>query len=212
MSWPSRRSPRRSSARLRAVSGILESKRASSERSAAHGPLTSNERKVLRAAASAQRETGAAILIHPGRNARAPGEILGVLAEAGADIGRTIIGHLDRTITDPTAVVELAESGCYLEYDLFGIESSYYPLVPDTDMPSDAQRMDAIGWLIEEGHGERVVIAQDICSKHRLVKYGGHGYAHVLDNIVPRMRPRGFSEEDIHRIVVSNPARILAFA
>ena len=41
-------------------------------------PLTKNESKVLRASASAQRETGAAILIHPGRNPRAPFEILDV--------------------------------------------------------------------------------------------------------------------------------------
>ena len=35
-------------------------------------PLTRNEQKVLRAGAWAQRETGAAILIHPGRSQRAP--------------------------------------------------------------------------------------------------------------------------------------------
>ena len=174
-------------------------------------PLTPNERKVLAAAAAAQQETGAPILIHPGRNQAAPGGILEVLAEAGADLSRTIMGHLDRTVADFGVLLEVARSGCYLEYDLFGNESSYYPL-SDFDMPSDAQRIDAVKRLVSEGYGDRIVIAHDICTKHRLVRYGGHGYAHILKNIVPRMRQRGLSDQDVHSMVVANPARILAFA
>ena len=174
-------------------------------------PLTSNERKVLTAAARAQRETGAAILIHPGRNERAPHEILDILAEAGADIGRTIMGHLDRTFADVGAVMELARSGCYLEYDLFGLETSRYTL-SEIDMPSDAQRLGFIRQLVDAGYGERTVIAQDIFAKHRLVRYGGHGYGHILENIVPWMREKGFSAAEVHSIVVANPARVLTFA
>jgi phosphotriesterase-related protein len=170
-------------------------------------PLTANERKVLRAAASAQRETGAAILIHPGRNEAAPREILDVLAESGADLGRTIMGHLDRTVANFDVLMDLASSGCYLEWDLFGNESSYYPL-SDISMPSDAQRIDVIAKTVAEGYGERIVVAHDVCTKHRLVRYGGHGYGHIVENIVPRMRQR-LSAEEVDAIVVQNPARIL---
>ena len=173
-------------------------------------PLTQNERKVLSAAASAQRETGAAILIHPGRDEQAPAEILEVLAEAGADISRVIMGHLDRTVFTFETLLEIARTGCYMEYDLFGNESSHYPL-SDIAMPSDAQRLDYIKRLATEGFAERLVIAHDICTKHRLVKYGGHGYAHILENIVPKMRRKGFSAEQIHAITVENPARVLTF-
>ena len=174
-------------------------------------PLTENERKVLRAAASAQRETGASILVHPGRNEAAPFEILDVLAEAGADVSRVIIGHLDRTVVDHGALIELARKGSCLEYDLFGSETSYYPL-SEMDMPSDAQRLGFITRLIGEGYADRIVIAHDIYSKHRLAKYGGHGYFHILENIVPRMRKKGISEEDIHAIIEANPARLLTIA
>lgn len=173
-------------------------------------PLTQNERKVLSAAASAQRETGAAILIHPGRDEQAPAEILEVLAEAGADISRVIMGHLDRTVFTFETLLEIARTGCYMEYDLFGNESSHYPL-SDIAMPSDAQRLDYIKRLATEGFAERLVIAHDICTKHRLVKYGGHGYGHILENIVPKMRRKGFSEEQIHAITVANPARVITF-
>ena len=174
-------------------------------------PLTDNERKVLRGGALAQRETGAAILIHPGRDPAAPFEILDVLAEAGADTGRVIIGHLDRTIADVDVLLELAQRGSYLEYDLFGWEvSNYSP--SDMDMPNDSQRIAFIERLVQEGHAEQVVIAHDMCFKSRLANYGGHGYSHILENIVPRMRARGISERDIDSIVVANPARVLTYA
>ena len=106
----------------------------------------------------------------------------------------------------------IADTGCYLEWDLFGSEQSLYVHNLSIDMPSDAKRMDDIGWVIEQGHGDRVVVAQDVCNKKQLVRYGGYGYAYILASILPRMRRRGFTEESIHRILVDNPARVLPFA
>ena len=173
-------------------------------------PLTANERKVLRAAASAQLETGAPILIHPGRAPGAPSEILDILSNANADITRTVIGHLDRTYTDTKDLLDLASSGCYLEYDLFGIEVSYFPLA-EVDMASDAQRLDFIQFLVDAGYQNRIVIAQDICRKERLVKYGGYGYAHILENIIPWLIDRGLSHDQIDGITTRNPAELLSF-
>ena len=173
-------------------------------------PLTDNERKVLRAAATAQNETGAPILIHPGRDESAPNEILEVLAEAGANLQRVIMGHLDRTVFSDDTTIEIAKSGCYMEYDLFGNESSHYPL-PGSYMPNDEQRLEKIQLLMNEGFGEKILVAQDICTKHRLVKYGGHGYHHILQNIIPRMKQKGFSKEEIDNIVTNNPSKILTF-
>ena len=174
-------------------------------------PLTVNERKTLSAAAIAQRETGAAVLIHPGRHPDAPAEILALLANAGADLSRVIMGHLDRTVFEFDALRRIAESGCYLEWDLFGNEGSYYPLA-EIDMPSDAQRLDFVRRIADAGYGDRIVIAQDIFTKHRLVTYGGHGYGHILENIVPRMRRKGFTEAEIRAITVNNPAHALTLA
>ena len=174
-------------------------------------PLAPNERKSLSAAAIAQRETGAAITIHPGRHPDAPLEILELLANGGADLSRVIMGHLDRTVFDFQALQSIAASGCFLEWDLFGNEGSYYPLA-EIDMPSDAQRLDFIKRIADAGYSDRIVIGQDIFTKHRLLKYGGHGYGHILENIVPKMRREGFSEDAIRAITVDNPARILAFA
>jgi phosphotriesterase-related protein len=159
----------------------------------------------------AQKRTGAPLTIHPGRNEAAPQEIIEVVAEAGGDLKRTVMCHIERTMFKWRSVQRLAASGCYLEYDLFSHESSYYPLAPSTYMPHDQQRLEQIARLISEGHLEQILMSHDVCAKHRLVRYGGVGYAHILENIVPRMRILGITDEQIHTILVENPKRLLTF-
>ena len=173
-------------------------------------PLTENERKVLRAAGRAQAVTGAPLLIHPGRDETAPLEIVEVLEGVGTDLTHTIVGHLDRTVFEKSTLRSLAESGVYLEWDLFGREQHYYWANPAIDMPHDGQRIADIAWTIKQGYGDRVVVAHDICTKDRLLKYGGHGYFYFLSRIVPRMRFRGFTESEINAILVDNPANALS--
>ncbi len=139
-------------------------------------PLTSNERKVLRASASAQRQTGAAITLHPGRDERSPEEILEVLEKAGGNLHRTIIGHLERTVFEWSRLRNIADQGCYLQWDHFAYERSYFPNNPRVDLPSDAGRMELIARMIGEGFGEKILISHDVASKDKLLKYGGHGY------------------------------------
>ena len=179
-------------------------------------PLGKGERKVLRAGAMAQRETGAAINIHPGRNEKAPLEIIEVLAEAGADISRVVMSHIDRTGFLKETRHKLAESGCYIEYDQFGWEG-YYParvaLADDhlPDLPNDVQRIKEIRELIEMGYLEQILLSHDICYKTRLVTYGGEGYAHLLREVLPLMKIYGISDEEIRTMVQENPRRILQF-
>lgn len=175
-------------------------------------PLTERERKVLRASARAQRMTGAALMIHPGRDQAAPLEIIAILDQAGADLSRTIMCHVDRTIDQADLLAELAASGCMLEYDLFGSEHSYYPWSLPVDMPNDAGRLRWLRWLMDRGHCDQILISHDICFKDKLARYGGHGYAHILENVIPLMREKNFSAEDIDSILVQNPKRLLAFA
>ncbi len=174
-------------------------------------PLHPNERKVLRATARAQRLTGAPILIHPGRDQSSPGEIMEILVESGADPKRVIVGHLERTIFDKKLLKELAETGCFLEHDFFGEETSFFPSAPHIDILNDAQRLNIMAWLISEGHGGQLLVSHDIAQKKQLVKNGGQGYCYFLEYMVPRMRLKGFDEEDIRRILVDNPKRALTF-
>lgn len=73
------------------------------------------------------------------------------------------------TLFDDDDLLEFAKIGCYNEFDLFGIECSYYELVDSIDMPSDAIRINRLKKLIDEGYGDKIVISHDIHTKHRLV-------------------------------------------
>ncbi len=86
-------------------------------------PWTENEKKVVRAAVEAQRQTGAPLMIHPGRDQTAPMQIVELIRKQGGDLRRTVMCHIERTIADERHLFDLAATGIWLEYDLFGLEN-----------------------------------------------------------------------------------------
>src|SRR5262249_22188152 len=175
-------------------------------------PWTDNEKKVVRAAVIAQRETGAPLMIHPGRHPHAPMEIAEYIRKEGGDLRPTIMCHICRTIADVKAVIDLARTGIWLEYDLFGLETSYYPYNPSFDLPNDGGRMAHVLALIEAGHHDQILMSHDIAYKTALVKYGGYGYHHLLGDVVPRLRAKGPHGPRLPRLPCRTPPRALAFA
>lgn len=169
---------------------------------------TAQEQRVMAGAVIAQQETGAALTIHPGAVPDQPMEIIDFLKARGGDIPRTIIDHIDRTIFDHDRLFRLADTGCVLEFDLFGYEHAYWSFAPIT-MPNDGVRIDMIRALVDRGHLRQIAISQDICRLTRLLAHGGHGYGHILRNVVPFMREKGFSQAEIDTILVETPRRLL---
>jgi len=176
-------------------------------------PLEETERRVLRASAAAQQQTGAALNIHPSPTDDLVLEIIKILDDAGADLSRTIISHVDNMCFSRTTRHGIADAGCYLEYDCFGY-ADLFPPYPGRalDIPSPTQRINDIIQLIADGYLDQILISGDTCFKHQLVNYGGYGYAHILRDIVPLMRNKGMSDEQIHTLLVENPKRVLSFA
>ncbi|HWP76782.1 MAG TPA: aryldialkylphosphatase, partial [Methylomirabilota bacterium] len=97
-------------------------------------PWTAQEQRVMLGAVLAQRETGASINVHPGRHPDQPQEAADFIRVKGGRMDRVIISHIDRTVFDDERLRRLADTGCVLEWDLFGQESSYYRH-SDIDMP-----------------------------------------------------------------------------
>ena len=99
----------------------------------------------------------------------------------------------------------------YLELDLFGF-GVLYPQQPTLiDIPSDQGRIRQIIRLIDKGYLNQILISHDICNKIRLARFGGLGYAHILNNIVPIMKQKGMTEDQIQIITVENPKRAFVF-
>jgi len=172
-------------------------------------PLVECERKVLAAAARAQSATSKGLVIHPGRHPDAPFEALEIVESGGADLGRVVMSHIDRTIEDPKTIEQLARAGTYVAFDLFGKECSYYPY-SDFCMPNDGGRLRLVRALVEAGYADRLLISHDIYSKSHTARYGGEGYGHILERVVPRMESFGLGDDLWRRLLVTNPASVLA--
>lgn len=73
------------------------------------------------------------------------------------------------TLLEDEDLLNFAELGCYNQFDLFGIETSYYQLNLAFDMPSDSQRIEKVMKLLDDGRINKILISHDIHTKHRLV-------------------------------------------
>lgn len=166
------------------------------------------ERRVLRAAAIAQRDTGAAINVHINPWTTNGLEAADILLDAGVAPDRICISHVDVENREDY-IYALLKKGVYVEFDNFGKEyyirrevrhSGYGLFVHDT------QRVSLLKKLINDGYVRQLLLSCDICLKNLLHKYGGWGYDHVLTNIVPMMQDEGISDTQIHTMLVTNPA------
>jgi 5-phospho-D-xylono-1,4-lactonase len=165
----------------------------------AGGP-TATEAGLRRVPPPPQRESGAPITTHTTAGTGAL-EQSDVLAEAGADLSHVCIGHVDRLL-DEALHVELARRGVFLGYDCVSKEQ-YAP---------DAERVDLIVRLVEQGHGRQILLSGDLARRGYLEAWGGSpGYRHLLESFVPRLRAAGLDEETVQALLVDNPSRFLAW-
>ena len=169
------------------------------------------ERKVLRAAALAQKDTGVAINVHINPWTTNGLEAADILLNAGVAPDRICISHID--VEDREDYVwALLKKGVYVEFDNFGKEyyirrevrnSGYGCFVHDTD------RVKFLKKMIDDGYLGQVLLSCDLCLKNLMHKYGGWGYDHVLTNIIPMMEDEGITADEIRTLLLENPANWL---
>jgi phosphotriesterase-related protein len=173
-------------------------------------PLEETERRALCAAAITQQKTGVAINVHPSSSADGVIENIKILDDAGADLNRVAVSHCDSFAFSPDTCRKIMEAGCYVEFDTFGTSAIFPPYQGKyLDIPSDMKRVNDLVQFIADGYINRLLVAQDNFFKHQLTTWGGFGYAHILRNIVPVMRSKGLSREQINTLLVENPKRLL---
>lgn len=169
-------------------------------------PVMPFEERSLRASVIAMRATGMGLMVHTDPWATAGLDVVDILEDAGADLSRVVIGHLNPTLPDVAYHRAIAERGAVLGYDLCG-----YDIVqrPGRFPARDWETADAVATLVAEGHGDRIILSMDTALKTDYVRYGGWGYGHVLTHMVPLLRERGLEEVVIRTITTDTPARIL---
>lgn len=132
-------------------------------------PITDFEKRAIQATAIVQNQLKCGVSFHPGRDPKAPFEIMRIYLEAGGDASKAVMSHLDRTLLNDEQLLEFSKLNCYCQLDLFGTEVSWYQLNPTVDMPSDAERVDRLKLLKDSGKLDRILMSHDIHTKHRLV-------------------------------------------
>jgi phosphotriesterase-related protein len=169
---------------------------------------TEVEWRVLRAAAAAQRETGVCVSVHLHPWSKNGLAVLDVLEQEGVDPARVVLNHLTTAIDDEPYQLALLERGAFACYDLFGFDHSC--LGPGRYAPSDHDAAARICGLAERGHLAQLLVSQDVGVKTRLRAFGGWGYAHLFEHVVPLLRAGGFDEAMLDVLLVDNPRRALA--
>lgn len=167
-------------------------------------PVTASERRVLRAAGTAAGRAGAAVTVRLDPSARRGEWVLEQLAAAGCPPEQVIFGNVDE-FADREYLGALARAGATLEW-CFGNEAYYRDGYKD---PTDAERLDAICAVLDDGFADRCVLGCSVWTKTQLRAYGGMGYDHVLRRIVPALRSRGVPDGVLDAMLVHNPRRLL---
>ena len=151
--------------------------------------ITADERKVFRAIGKAHVATNIPIFTHTGIPGKSALEQLDILEDAGVKPDRVVIGHLGNLV-DANVYVHKAicRRGAFVGFDRQG-------------GVGDAQQVPLVMALIEAGFADHLMFSAD----------ASRGYSKTLTVFVPKLKAAGANDDVLHRIMVDNPRRFLAF-
>ncbi|NLD87684.1 MAG: tRNA (guanosine(46)-N7)-methyltransferase TrmB [Clostridiales bacterium] len=155
--------------------------------------ITECEEKIFKAACRASKVTGAAIASHTFRGKDMVRQLEMIIAFRVSP-SRLIWVHASRE-EDTAYHLELAEAGCYLEFDTMWNE--------------EQEKVCALNIkkLIDAGHLSRILISGDRGWYNPRFENGGEfrSFAYIPDKFIPRLKEAGVTQDEINRIFYENP-------
>jgi phosphotriesterase-related protein len=168
--------------------------------------VTPGVERVLRAVAGAHRQTGVPISTHTHAASRRGLEQQAIFAEEGVDLSRVVIGHSGDT-TDIAYLEELIAAGSYIGMDRFGVDVFL----------STEERVKTVATMCERGHADRMVLSHDAsCYFDALpeatlpIALPNWHYLHIHNDVIPALKQRGVTDEQLTTMLVDNPRRIFS--
>jgi phosphotriesterase-related protein len=167
------------------------------------GP-TEIEIRCLRAAAIASQATGAVIASHTANWGVACKE-MDILEEEGLDLSCFIWVHANLD-SETDHHQDAARRGAYVEFDAIGAEWQDQQALLSYTLK-----------MIEAGYGHQVLLSHDAGWFDPATPDGKspegqiRGYTELVKGFIPQLRGQGLSDETLHRLTVTNPARAFAF-
>jgi phosphotriesterase-related protein len=167
--------------------------------------LTPGVERILRAVARVHRRTGLPISTHTHTGTRRGLDQQRVFSDEGVDLARVVVGHSGDT-TDLDYLGELLAEGSTLGMDRFGV---------DAYLPTE-KRVDTVARLCEGGWAKKMVLSHDAgCHmdwfEDDFLRQAqpNWNFLHISKDVLPALRARGVSDEQINTMLVDNPRRIL---
>ena len=165
--------------------------------------LTEHVERVVRSVCRIHRETGTPVCVHTSAPHERGRDALRVLAEEKVDPRRVMLAHCGDT-TDLTYLEDLAATGALLGMDRFGL---------DVILPFE-ERVKTVAAMCERGHAESMILSQDAAcftdwfppGLRETVSPNWH-YLHVTNDVVPALRERGVTDEQVDLMLRGNPRR-----
>ncbi len=171
-----------------------------------HTGVDTFNKKLLKAAALAHRETGTPISTHTTVANTSARDQVSTFKEFGVDMSRVVIGHLGDS-TDIDYLQGILASGCFIGMDRFGLEAF---------LPTD-DRVKTVATLCAKGYAGQMVISHDSCSfqdffdGEYIEKFAPNWcYEHVPRDVLPALAAAGVSQKDIDTMMVTNPKRVFS--
>jgi len=173
------------------------------------GGVKPREELVLRAAARASKQTGIPIMTHTWALDRVGEEQVNIFMEEDLDMNLVCIGHSNDT-TDLSYLTGLLEKGVWLGMDR-------YP-GGGPDIPYWQERSRVVKSLIDQGWGDRIMLAHDWDSSMGLHsakaresrdKYNPDNYLFITRHVLPYLKEIGATDNDIDQLTVINPRKYL---
>lgn len=172
--------------------------------------MQAEERRLLRAVGRAHAKARLPIFTHTPHQgcASCAVEQLDVFESVGVDPRRVCIGHLATIRPDQEPLGQtakaLAKRGAFLGFDTVG------HMMGRSAIP-EAHKVKHVLAVLDAGFEDHLLLSADSTPPAQLKANWGQGYGSVIAQFVPKLRYAGVNDGLLHKILVDNPRRFLAF-
>jgi phosphotriesterase-related protein len=172
--------------------------------------VTPNIEKLHRAVARASIRTGTPIMAHSRPASETGPKQIDIFEEEGVDLATVQMAHTGDS-ADLDYIERVLERGVWIGLDRFGL---------DIFLPME-QRLDTASALLERGYADRMFLSQDYCATldwypveamRQMESAGlarGWSMTLVFEQVIPALRERGMTDDQLNTMLVENPKRWL---
>lgn len=177
-----------------------------------HTPPDASAHRMAAVVGEVHRRTGVPVLVHSDPFDATGGnglDLVAMLGREGVPADRVVIAHAGDS-ADLGYLRRLADTGCMLGYDRYGMEA----------LASDEQKNTTLSALVRAGHAEQLLLSQDYAvhidyftDEQRAELFPQWGYTHLIERAVPQLLEQpGIDEAVVDTMLVGNARRLLVRA